>query len=407
MKSLNTLKITAAAAAAALLCGCGNTFIKPSGQEEPPAVHDETYTYLVRKLDTFLTDGYVLPETDGHQRTVEWSVAEGDASISGGVISKTEAAAEYEQIVLNACIDGNNYEIPKLLLDPYAGYVITYFTPEGEDGEKLKLAYTFDSLYWYKLNEDQPVLSASLGTKRLRDPSAVRKKDGSFALLATQGYDNDSIYVFDTEDFITYENERLLKVNASSSELKMSESAAWAPEAFYNPAEDNYVIYWSSVPDGGMYYNTSSDLQSISYPKVLFDTGYEVIDGTIIKTDGEYVLIGKDERQPMEEYSQIFRATSSVSDWRSFDTFENPVYDRHQVEGPMVMRSLYEDYWFIYVDDYTRGQYHGIFTKDLVNGEFLYMWEGDLLIPMEHPAHSYALPVTWKELERLINAYGS
>ncbi len=401
------MKKTTVLAFCLLLCGCGSSFIEPSATADTAAETDETYAWLVKRLDTFLNDGYTLPETDQMDRSITWSVASGDASVSENVIKKSDAADEYENIVLQAVIENKTYEISTLLLDPYCGYVITYFTPDGEDGEKLKLAYTFDSLYWYKLNDDQPVLTATLGTKRLRDPSAVRKKDGSFALLATQGYDNDSIYVFDTKDFITYQNERLLKVNTSSPEKKMSENAAWAPEAFYNPAEDNYVIYWSSVKDGGMFYNTSSDLNSISYPEVLFDTGYEVIDGTIIKADGEYVLIAKDERQPMEEYSQIFRGTSSTNDWRSFDTFENPVYERHQVEGPMIMRSLYEDYWFIYVDDYTRGQYHGIFTKDLANGEFLYMWEGDLLLPMEHPAHSYAIAVTWKELERLIQAYGS
>ena len=31
--------------------------------------------------------------------------------------------------------------------------------------------------------------------------------------------------------------------------------------------------------------------------------------------------------------------------------------------------------------------------------------DNDVLIPLEKPSHSYALPVTWKELERILAVY--
>ena len=405
------MKMIAFILAASCLCtGCSPL---PSHGSVPSEQTAEISTFasseeasLEEQLDYFLNDGMSLPAQDESGNVIEWSVASGHAEITENTLKKTEDAEEYESIVLKAEIPAldESYELERLLLDTYSAYVISYFTSEGSDPETLKLAYTFDCKYWFKINNDNPILKPSKGTKRLRDPSLVRKKDGSFALLATQGYDTDSIYVYDTENLGQYTNERLLKLNASSEEQMMSEKQAWAPEGFYDWMRDAYVLIWSSKEDGGMYFSTSSDLTAVSYPSVLMSPGYPVIDGTLVRDGSEWVMIYKDESEPMEDHSQLFRAVSSDG-WENLGTFDGPIYDRHQVEGPMIMKALNGEGWYVVCDDYTRGAYKVLFTEDIAHGTFEEVDDADLMIPLEAPAHGSAIAITWNELQRLLEVY--
>ena len=153
-----------------------------------------------------------------------------------------------------------------------------------------------------------------------------------------------------------------------------------------------------------MYYNLSSDLNTFTLPRKLLDTGYPIIDGTITNVGNEYSIIFKDEREPMEEYSQLQKGISKEH-WYAFQDFSEP-FTGHQSEGPMVMKALDFDGYYIFYDDYTRFQFKAYETNDLLHGELKEVPSTDLLIPLEDPAHSYALPITWKELERLLQKYG-
>ena len=267
--------------AGVLLTGC-TPKQEPVVSSSPVPDTDPVYTELDQTLDAFINDGDLLPQRLHDGTSISWTIISGSAELYGHTIHKTEDSAEYEPVTLSAEVSGQSYTFDHLLLlDEYVAYVISYFTNETD--ENLKLAYTYDSVYWFRLNSDQAVLSPSIGTKRFRDPSLIRKKDGSFAVIATQGYDTDSIYVYDSPDLLTFTGERLAKVNYSSDTLKLSGKQAWAPEGFYDRTLDEYVVYWSSVEDTGMYYNLTDDLVSFDPPEKLIDTGFPVIDGTICK----------------------------------------------------------------------------------------------------------------------------
>ncbi|MBR2825209.1 MAG: glycoside hydrolase family 43 protein, partial [Solobacterium sp.] len=386
--------------------GCQTSIQQPTESFDTPTSFNTSIEFeLGETLDSFINDGAQLPSKTKDNQDIIWSVSEGNATIEDNIIHKSSNALEYEPIKLEATIDKQTYRYSRLLLlDPYVAYLISYFSSADDGSEVMKLAYTYNGLYWFKLNQDETILAPTIGTKRMRDPSTVRKKDGSFSVLATQGYDTDSIYVFDTKDFITYENERLLKVNTSSSNQKMSEKQAWSPEAFYDRTIDQYVIYWSSVEDKGMYYNISSDLNTFTPPRKLLDTGYPIIDGTITKVGNEYSIIFKDEREPMEEYSQL-RKGYSKEHWYAFQDFSEPITG-HQSEGPMVMKAFDFDGYYLFYDDYTRYQFQAFETDDLFNGKLKPIEQKDMLIPLDSPAHSYAIAITWKELERLLQEFG-
>ena len=116
-----------------------------------------------------------------------------------------------------------------------------------------------------------------------------------------------------------------------------------------------------------------------------------------------WAIVLKDEQSPMEEHSQIFVGLSDES-WNLFSRFSDPV-SGHQSEGPMVMKDPENEGWYIFYDDYTRYQFHALYTQDFTSLYFDEVPEQYLSIPLDSPAHSFALPVTQKELDRLISAY--
>lgn len=363
----------------------------------------QVYDYLNQSLDSFIFSNTELPKFNN--QVIDWNVVSGDAIIENNIISKTNNADEYEMIVLEATVNDESYLFDNLeLMDSRAAYVMSYFGGDDEDNyQNAKLAYTYNGLLWYLVNNDEPIVRAELGSKQIRDPYIVRKKNGTFSMIATQGWNNSSIYVWDSDDLCTYNNERLLQVNKSSSDQKMSEKQAWAPEAFYDRIIDKYVIYWSSPEDGGMYYNLTSDFNDISYPKQLLDTGFTVIDGTIVKIGYDYTIILKDEREPMEEYSSLFVGTSSTN-YLGFDTFSENRITGHQSEGPFVMKGDVD--YIVFYDDYTRKQFQAMTTKDIRSEEFeeLNMLT-DVVAPMISPRHASVIPVTWNELVKIIKEY--
>ena len=363
----------------------------------------EAYAWLNQYLDAFLPEGYKLPVQLKDGTAVSWSVASGHGEVRDGQLFKTDGALEYEPIVLEATVGEQICTFDKLLLlDQYMGYLMTYFSGDGDTKETVKYAFTYNGNLWYVLNDQQPVLTASKGTKRIRDPYIMRKKDGSFCLMATQGYDNPSIYLFDTDDLVNFENERLMQINEHEDGTVGKQ--AWAPEGFYDRTRDQYFIYWSSPEDGGMFCNYSDDMNTVGYPEKLLDTGFPVIDGTIVKTGYDYAIILKDERQPMEQYSQLFLGYSDT-DYRHFDQFDMNYITGHQSEGPFTLKRDYD--YILFYDDYTRSQFQAISYYDLRKPEeFEDIKMSDLIFPMENVKHASVIPITYKEWKRVTDVYG-
>ena len=381
------------------ISGCSDASIKPENMEVVKDSQDETYDYLNQWLDSFMHDqDELLNEYNG--KTITWYVDSGDASIEDNKLIKSEKADEYEKISLKAIVDDKAYVFDNIcLLDIIHGYLISYFS---NDEECLKLAYTYDGLLWYEANDQKCVVSASSGTKRLRDPYIMRNKDGGFYLLGTQGYDNPEIYVWDSSDLVTFNNERLLKVNESTNENKMSEKQAWAPEGFYDRIIDKYVIYWSSPQDSGMYYNYSNDLNDISYPSKLLDPGFVVIDGTIFKDGYDYNIVLKDEREPMEEYSQLFVGYSD-SDYLGFNEFNMNYITGHQSEGPFIIYRGYN--YILYYDDYTRFKFKALYFENFREHDFEEVLDSEIISSVGNVKHGSAIALTYPEFLRINEVY--
>lgn len=389
------------------LIGCSDKYVEgpmviPSDIKiEEKTYVDEYEEYLDRYLDSFINDKTILIP---HylDKDIVWVVESGNAKIENNVIYKTENSNEYENISLRAFVGDTSYLFENIeLIDPYVGYLMTYFIGDGLKNEKVFYAWTYDGTLWYQINFQKPILSATIGTRRLRDPSFIRKKNGEFTLVATEGFDNPDIFAFDTTNFKDFENERLIKLNSSVDD-SMSETQAWAPEGFYDRRFDKYVVYWSSPNDVNMFYNYSSDLNDIGYPNVLVDVGFPVIDGTIMKVGAEYSIVLKDERKPMEKHSQLFVGYSD-SDYRSFDNFNFNFFSNHQSEGPFIVKRGYD--YLLYYDDYTRHQFKAFQFYELKANEFKELDDSEIISSVVNLKHGSAIPLTWKEFERLKENY--
>ena len=115
-----------------------------------------------------------------------------------------------------------------------------------------------------------------------------------------------------------------------------------------------------------MYYVETKDFKTFSPTRLLYDGGFNVIDGFIIKAAADrFVMIVKDEtlrptpkkhlrvteaKRPEGPYG---RASDAVSiDW---------------VEGPSALKI--GDEWIVYYDEYTRKKYGAIRSRDLKKWE--------------------------------------
>ncbi|NLC97367.1 MAG: glycoside hydrolase family 43 protein [Erysipelotrichaceae bacterium] len=363
---------------------------------------DEYEEYLDRYLDSFINDKTeLIPHYNGFDIT--WVLESGNAKVENNTIYKTETSKEYEEISLRAYLGETSYVFENIeLIDPYVGYLMTYFVGDGLKNEKVYYAWTFDGLLWYQINFQEPVLSASIGTRRLRDPSVIRKKNGEFTLIATEGFDNPDIFAFDTENLVEFNDERLIKLNSTSDNMVMSETQAWAPEGFYDRRINKYIIYWSSPNDEKMFYSFSNNLDDISYPEILVDVGFPVIDGTIMKVGSDYSIVLKDERKPMEKHSQLFVGYSDT-DYKGFNHFNFNFFSNHQSEGPFIIKSGYE--YILYYDDYTRHQFKAFKFYELKSNKFEEIDDKDIKSSIKNLKHGSAIALTWKEFERIKEHY--
>ncbi|MBF4462918.1 MULTISPECIES: immunoglobulin-like domain-containing protein [unclassified Rathayibacter] len=195
-------------------------------------------------------------------------------------------------------------------------YLFPYFTGEGNaEDEKVRygLSKGNNALDWTTVNDDKPILSSTLGEKGLRDPFIMRSPQGDrFYLIATDlnayrtGLDQSQVFgsrymeVWESTDLVNWGQQRHVLVSAPEA------GNTWAPEAYYDTATGQYIVYWASnlYPSGDtsvardantsynrMMYATTRDFVTFSTPKVWIDDkqpgqGNGTIDSSMIKEDG-------------------------------------------------------------------------------------------------------------------------
>jgi beta-xylosidase len=278
-------------------------------------------------------------------------------------------------------------------------YLFSYFKGNGEDG--LHLAYSHDGLNWTPLNNDKPFVAPKVG-KVMRDPCILQGTDGVFHMVWTAG--PKGIGMAHSKDLINWSEQEWIPVMEHEPKARN----CWAPEIFYDDVKDQYLIFWSTTIPGRfpetdktgdegynhrIYYATTKDLKSYTGTKLFYDDGFNVIDATIVKDRDRYVMFLKDEtRRPTKK--NIRFATSENADG-PYGPASEPI-SLKWVEGPTAIKI--GDEWIVYFDEYTRGRYGAVKSKDLKHWESI----SDKLSFPEGARHGTIFTVSDEVLAKLL-----
>ncbi len=270
-----------------------------------------------------------------------------------------------------------------------SAYLFSYFTRNGADG--LHLAWSADGTTWQALNGGRSVVTpavtgAGVGWQEwdtkaalMRDPSVLRGPDGVFHMVWTIAWTDKGIGVAHSPDLIHWSEQKRIPV----MDHEPNALNAWAPDLFYDEAARAYVIVWAtSIPgrfpvsdslaqvtskgraDHRLYFVTTTDFVTFSPTKLLYDGGFAVIDGTITKQGKRYVLVMKDETFFPERRN--LRVAFSDKATGPYGPASPSFTDLH-TEGPSVLQT--GGWWYVYYDEYTRGHYGAVRTRDFVTFE--------------------------------------
>lgn len=287
-----------------------------------------------------------------------------------------------------------------------AGYVMAYFTESPTMAAAdygLHLAVSQDGLNWTPLNQNDPVVTPTEGTGGLRDPYIMRKQDGTFVVLATdlKGTDwslqNEYIHVWDSTDLRTFTNYRRVKLHSMPTH-------SWAPEAFWDPAREQYGIIYSAASGGHdvIMVNYTTDFVTVSEPEVFFDPGYQAIDGNLVTADGVNYLYFKNNTN-----STILGARSDSLEPGSFSTYTDAISPGRGIEAPQIVKSHTEDVWYMWGDTWSpNGRFFAWQTDDLASGSWTRLNDRDYTQPL-NSKHLGITPVTETELSNLIEHWGT
>lgn len=269
----------------------------------------------------------------------------------------------------------------------YSRYLLVHFTGESPDGEQIYFAGSDDGYRWTDLNGSRPVLKSNLGEKGVRDPSIVRSADGKkFWILATdlriasqkgwaaamhQG--STAIVIWESADLVNWSAPRLVDIAGGIDKA----GCAWAPEAIFDEASGDYMVYWTTIsPAGGIdkpriYASRTRDFINFTPAQLYIDrpgaTG--LIDTQIVRDDSpasryRYYRASGDGEITIEGSNKL------VGDWNTLGNLRSVGLTGKDVEGPILFRLTGKGQWGLWVDQYrTGGGYLALATSDLSRPE--------------------------------------
>ncbi|MEV8310486.1 glycoside hydrolase family 43 protein [Streptomyces flavidovirens] len=262
------------------------------------------------------------------------------------------------------------------------GYLMTHFIGEGSTNQQIYFSHSTDGLHWNDLNGGGMALRSTVGTRGVRDPALVRSPGGDrYWIIATdlcigcgqswgdsQANGSRNLVVWESTDLVTWSAPRLLNVAGAIPDGRN----AWAPEAIWNPATNDYVLYWATnatlngVLKHRIYYARTTGFRTISTPQLYIDRpGTQgIIDTQILEVPSgtgnyRYVRASGDGQITLEGSNSI------LGTWTSLGNLSGIGLTGSQVEGPMWMKFRDRNQWALYLDQYASGRgYMPVLTTD-------------------------------------------
>jgi sucrose-6-phosphate hydrolase SacC (GH32 family) len=300
------------------------------------------------------------------------------------------------------------------------GYLFVTFRGEATPmTEQIYFALSQDGRNWEALNKGNPVLVSALGDKGVRDPFLLRSHDGKkFYILATDLSINlhpdwtrathsasKSLIIWESDDLTHWSDARIVQVASDDA------GCAWAPEAVYDEANQDYLVFWASMTKSDNFAKhriwaaRTTDFKTFSEPFIYIEKPGHVIDTDIVldKDSGKYYRFSKDE--------QFKSITMEVSDklmgpWQDVPNFSLAKMTGYEGPECYLLNPASEGNpatWCLILDQYsTGGGYQPFVTHDLAAGQFTKA--DDFKFPFLF-RHGSVLPVSELEYEQLKAAY--
>ena len=323
---------------------------------------------------------------------------------------------------------------------PPSAYVFVYFTGNTIDGEKLRFAISDgnNALQWKTLNDAQPILESTKGTRGLRDPFIMRSADGDrFFLLATDlstgrtgwggatNHGSHYLEIWESTDLIHWGRQRHVRVNLPAAGM------TWAPEATYDPTIGAYVVYWTSTLYKDAAHNREDgngpqilaaitrDFNTFTAPKPWFKAAdvpgavkaKGMIDATVMKVGDRYYRFTKvsdasgcQSSDILAQVSPSLHASGGPGAWKTVDRCVGRRSGTPEVEGPSAFVANPGDTsgfkYFLWVDDYGGVGYIPLATNDL-NGKIAWTYPRAFSLPAS-PRHGTVMAITASERDALV-----
>jgi len=267
------------------------------------------------------------------------------------------------------------------------------------DQKYLRFLYSEDGYHW--TNVPGTFLTADVGAKKqFRDPSLLRGPDGVFHLVWTSGWHGDQGFGYaESKDLIHWSPQQFIPVMTNEP----TTVNVWAPELFYDDGQ--FIIVWASAIPGRfpdqlekhdnnhrLYFTTTRDFKTFALATLFCDPGFSVIDPFLVKADGGYVLVCKDNSRPNLNL-RVASAHTPLGPWENMSL----PFTQKFTEGPAVLKVAAD--WLVFFDAYRQKIYGAMQTRDFKHFT-------DVTASVSFPAghkHGTALPVPREILDGLLS----
>ena len=225
-----------------------------------PAGDIETYRDQLTLNAGYVSSDLTLPVNSG-AAAVTWTSDREDVIANNGTVTRPD---ENTDVTLTATLSLEGTEDVtkefKVTVLAKGGNVATYvsndeaLSTDGLKGQKggMKLAAEGEEGY-EALHKDQPVMYTTVGAKSYVSPQVFRKADGSFAMIAADGGNNNTVIIYNSEDLTTYTDETTVQLSGVNNIAKLY--------CVYDMTAEEYILYVQNK-SGSVYQLTSKDLKS-------------------------------------------------------------------------------------------------------------------------------------------------
>lgn len=294
--------------------------------------------------------------------------------------------------------------------DGNGGYLFAHMTNAAYG--HLFYSVSRDGLKWETLNKANEIVSDYRG-----HPDICQGGDGNYYMIGVRDEHSPLLTLYHSSDLITWGRKDLARSVFDVSHLGQENEAYYvgAPKMFYDEASKQYIITWHASFPGlkdvpwweGMRtcYVLTPDFETFTKAERLFnftgsDENMATIDAIIRKVDNTYYAIIKDERWPEKSATgKTVRVATSPNLTGPYSNPGPPISPSWR-EAPIIVKSMDDKSWFLYVENYGEHLYE-LYKANSLTGS---MWSKVEFTPPV-ARHGFIIKVNEKQYQDIVKAY--